>query len=186
MKAKPAASGALVTSLKSGWFGIWLNLGLAVFTLITAALCVFLLKGETEPASGPASGNSVILEIRDTGSGIIYGKWPLEENGEFAVEFIHSVHQSPVRETFKVTGKEIQPVSARFYSFGAGMQADVEEGQIMSRDGDALVITGFNRAFTELNYILGTVSDHLLFINGEIISLRNLCGKNAHITLRIR
>jgi hypothetical protein len=114
----------------------------------------------------------------------VYERLAVERGGEFAIEFIHSVNQSPVRETFRLEGRAIQPVSVRFYSFGAGMQADLEEGQIMERDGDALVITGFSRAFAELNYIVGTVSDHLLMIGGETISLRELCGRNAHITLR--
>jgi len=127
---------------------------------------------------------AVILEICDSDTGKVYQRCPVDKDGEFAIEFIHSVNQSPVRETFKITGKKIRPVSVRFYSFGAGMQADLEEGQVMSRDGDAVVITGFNRAYTELNYIVGTVSDHLLLVNGETVSLSGLCGKNAHITLR--
>ena len=124
------------------------------------------------------------MEIRDSESGRVYKRLAADKSGEFAVEFIHSVNQSPVRETFKLEGRAIRPVSVRFYAFGAGMQADLEEGQTMERDGDAMVITGFDRAFNELNYIVGTVSDHLLMIGGEIISLRELCGKNAHITLR--
>jgi hypothetical protein len=78
------------------------------------------------------------------------------------------------------------PVKSRFYSFGAGMQTELEEGQQISRDGDAYVITGFNQTFTELNYIIGTVSDHLILIDEERISLRDLCGMNTHVTLRIR
>jgi len=131
-----------------------------------------------------AAAGGGILEIRDSESGRVYERLAVDKSGEFAVEFIHSVNQSPVRETFKLEGRTIRPVSVRFYSFGAGMQADLEEGQTMERDGDAMVITGFDRAFTELNYIVGTVSDHLLMIGGETISLRELCGKNAHITLR--
>ena len=163
------------------WYGIVLNLMLAVLAISGAAFYSVNYK------------NSRTLEIRDTGSGRIYGKWVLEADGEFAVEFIHSVHQSPVRETFRVEdrmirgrGFRIRPVSAHFFSFGAGMQSDLEEGQTMSRDGDALVIAGFNTSFEELIYIVGTVSDHLLYVNGETVSLRDLCGRNAHITLRIK
>ena len=130
------------------------------------------------------------MEVRDTVSGKVYGSWPLN-GGEFSVEFVHSVNQSPVRETFCAAGKEIGLNSVRFFSFGAGMQSDLEEGQTMSRDGDALVISGINRSFTELNYIVGTESDHRLFIDGETVSLTGLAsaksrGKNAHITLRIQ
>ena len=147
---------------------------------MAAVFCFFLLKGKTEPLVG----NSAVLEIVDTASGKVYGRWPVD--GEFAIEFIHSVNQSPVRETFKAEGKIIRPLSVRFYSFGAGMQSDLEEGQTMSRDGDALVIAGFTGSFTELNYIVGTVSDHLLLAGGETISLRDLCGRNAHVTLRMK
>ena len=88
-----------------------------------------------------------------------------------------------MRETFRVENKVIQPLAVRFYSFGAGMSGDLEEGQKLSRDGDAMIISGFNTSFKELNYIVGTVSDHVLFINGETVSMRELCGKNAHITI---
>jgi hypothetical protein len=32
---------------------------------------------------------------------------------------------------------------------------------------------------------VGTVSDHLLTIGGETVSLRDLCGRNAHIVVKI-
>ena len=138
------------------------------------------------------TGKDMSLEIRDAHSGRVYGKWPLngEEDSagkrEFSIEFVHSVNQSPVRETFLVEGRKIRPLSVRFSSFGAGMQSDLEEGQVLSRDGDALVITGFNMSFNELNYIVGTVSDHLLLIDNKTISLRELCGRNAQITIRVK
>jgi hypothetical protein len=125
-----------------------------------------------------------VLEIRDAASARVYGRWPLGESGEFSIEFVHSVHQSPVRETFRVEGSSVLPLAARFYSFGAGMQSDLEEGQTMSRDGDAMLVRGFNASFRELNYIVGTVSDHLLIIGDEAVSLRELCGRNASITIR--
>jgi hypothetical protein len=98
------------------------------------------------------------------------------------------VNNSPVRETFAVRGDGlIVPVEARFYSFGAGMPSAPEGSARLSRDGDALVLSGFVEAETgrrELNYIVGTVSDHLLYINNETVSLRNLCGRNAHIRIQ--
>jgi hypothetical protein len=152
-------------------------LNLIPAALVLCAVGIFLFMAAERPRR---------LEIRDAASGRVYGRWPLEDGGEFAVEFVHSVNQTPVRETFKAGGREILLTAVRFSSFGAGMQSDLEEGQIMSRDGDALVITGYDRSFRGLNYIVGTVSDHLLFINGEIISLRDLCGRNAHIKIQIR
>jgi len=130
--------------------------------------------------------NNQVLEIRGSGSGRIYGRWFLEEGSGFAIEFIHSVNQSPVREFFTVEENMIRLQKVRFYTLGAGISDDLEEGQELIREGDALVITGFNRYFSELNFIIGTVSDHLLFINDEVYSLQELCGKNAQITISLR
>jgi hypothetical protein len=131
-----------------------------------------------------------VLEIRDAGAGRVYGRWPLEENGEFAIEFIHSVNQSPVREFFGAENGNIRLKAVRFSSFGAGMQSDLEGDLSMSRDGEAMVLSGYKTSFKELNYIVGTVSDHLLFISNETgsetVSLRELCGKNAHINIRLK
>lgn len=126
-----------------------------------------------------------VLEIRST-SGRLYRRWPLEESGEFAIEFIHSVNQSPVRETFRLEDGRFALDSVRFYSFGAGIQSDVGKGQKLSRDGDAMILSGFDISIKELNLIVGTVSDHLLFIGNEIVSLRELCGQNTRITIRYR
>ena len=173
---------------KDAWFSIKLFLFLAVFAVMGSALCIFLLKINTIPGAADAP----VLEILNTDSGKIYSRRPMNNGDEFAIEFIHSVHNSPVREIFKIERGssaetwEIRPTSVRFFSYGAGMQTELEDGQEMLRDGDALVISGFNRAFTELNYIVGTISDHLLLVSGQTISLRNLCGKNAHVTIRIR
>ena len=155
------------------WYGIVCNMILAALVISGAVFFTTHIRGK-----------NYFLEIRDAGSGKLCGKWPLEAADEFSVEFIHSVHQSPVRESFTIENNMIRPVSVRFSSFGAGMQSDLEEGQVLSRDGDALLITGYSSSFEELNYIVGTVSDHVLFINGEKISLQKLCGKNAHITVR--
>jgi len=160
--------------------------GLFLITIpVIAAVALFFVSCQSHKTrhTGP------VLEIRDAGSGKIYGRWPLEENEEFAIEFIHSVNQSPVREFFRAEDGMIRQLAVRFFSFGAGMQSDLEGGLTFSRDGDAMVLSGYKTSFKELNYIVGTVSDHLLFIydktNIETVSLRDLCGRNAHITIRI-
>jgi len=156
-----------------------------LFVLITIPVIIAVALFSVSCQSYHAQ-NGVILEIRNADSGKVYGRWPLEENGEFSIEFIHSVNQSPVREFFGAEDGMIRVKAVRFFSFGAGMQSDLEGGLTFSRDGDAMVLSGYKTTLKELNYIVGTVSDHLLFINGETISLRQLCGRNAHINIRIK
>jgi hypothetical protein len=150
----------------------------AALVISGAVFLLFLVKGVFGASAGP------VLEIKDADSGKVYGRWSLDESGEFAVEFVHSVNQSPVREIFKVEGAAIRTMAVRFFTFGAGMQVDLDGGKVMTRDGDAMVISGFDSSSGELNYIVGTVSDHLLYISGETVSLRDLCGRNAHIKIR--
>ena len=156
------------------------NLVLAII-FIAAITCISLLTENVLTRKNRVKA----IEIINTDTGRAYSRLPIEDGGEFAIEFIHSVNNSPVTETFKVEGKLIKPASVRFFSFGAGMLTELEEGMSMTRDGGAMIITGFTRAYSELNYIVGTVSDHVLFLNGQTVSLRELCGKNAHITIKV-
>jgi hypothetical protein len=184
------------------------NCLLRVFLLagtIPALLLLFLLSCAGSPAS---AGGIRFLAVRDAKTSRLYGKWPLEEtrpqdaggaeaarksDPRFSVEFVHSVNNSPVTETFAVNRDGgITVLEARFYSFGAGMPSGPEDAgdsaSGLRRDGDALVLSGFagkNAERRELNYIVGTVSDHLLYINGETVSLRTLCGRNAHIKIQV-
>ena len=150
-----------------------------LFAALVIAGAVFCIIGFN-------AGKIPALEIRNSESGRVYLRKPLIDDGKFSIEFIHSVNQSPVRETFRAENGMISIVSVRFASFGAGMRSDLEEGQTLIRDGEFLVITGFKTSYKALNYIVGTVSDHILYINDEIISLRELCGRNAHIKIRIK
>ena len=148
---------------------------IVVAVLVITGAALYFIQSKTE--------HYRLLIIRDSDSGKVYGKWRLNADGEFSIEFVHSVHQSPVRETFRAENGMISPVRVRFISFGAGMQSDLEEGQSIIRDGEFLVITGYKASYKKLNYIVGTVSDHILFINDENIILRELCGRNAHISI---
>ena len=174
MKEKPCFN-----SLRLPFLFLLLHVILAALGIFGAVFYVVYIRD-----GGRQSSRALV--IRDSASGRTYGRWSLEEGGEFAIEFIHSVNQSPVKETFVIEERMIRLQELRFFSFGAGMPSDLGEGQELSRDGDAMIITGFNTSFRELNYIVGTVSDHLFFINGEIYSLRDLCGVNANISISLR
>ena len=156
------------------WHGLALN----------AVLAAILIIG-----IGAARLQGTRLRILDAYSGRRYGQWSVKDGDTFAIEFIHSVHNSPVRETFIVAGPEIRPVESRFSAAGAGMDSDTAAGREITRDGEFFIITGFTESHEALHYIVGTVSDHVLYIYNrqnkkhETISLRDLCGKNAHITI---
>jgi len=126
------------------------------------------------------------LTLRDADTGKIWIRLPVRDRSEFSIEFVHSVNQTPVRDAYVISGREIQPVATYFYNFGAGMQTDLEEGQSLNHHPDgSMSITGFQQSFKQLNYIVGTVSDHVLTIDGKQVSLRELCGSNAAVTFAV-
>ena len=126
----------------------------------------------------------LVMYVDDTNERYITQK--ADEGLMFSVEFIHSVNQTPVKDTFIIENKQIRAYSTTYRSFGAGVQTSLDEGQTMTYDDDGnMVITGFDITYDPLRYIVGTVSDHILTINGNEISLRDLCGRNAKVVFQI-
>ena len=128
------------------------------------------------------STSYLVLYVEDTNTRYITQK--AEEGLMFSVEFIHSVNQTPLKDTYIIENEQIRAYSTTYRSFGAGVQTALEEGQTMTYDDEGnMVITGFDITYDPLRYIVGTVSDHTLSIGGEEISLRNLCGRNAKVRI---
>lgn len=127
------------------------------------------------------------LAVYDRETGKTYRTFEVSEGSEFSVEFIHSVNKSPVIDVFVIRDGKIVADRTIYSAFGAGVQTEIEEGQTLEYDENGnMVVSGFNIVFPEVKYIVGTVSDHILRIEGESISLTELCGKNAHIAFKLR
>ncbi len=117
----------------------------------------------------------------------VFMEFPISEGDEFSVEFIHSVNQSPVKDVFVIRDEKIFVDRTVYSAFGAGVQTEIEEGQTLTYDEDGnMIVSGFNIEFPQIKYIVGTVSDHILEIDSKVISLRDTCGRNAHIYFELR
>ena len=130
------------------------------------------------------STSYLVMYVDDTNTRYLTQK--AEEGLMFSVEFIHSVNQTPLKDTYIIENEQIRAYSTTYRSFGAGVQTALEEGQTMTYDDEGnMVITGFDITYDPLRYIVGTVSDHILTIDGKEISLRDLCGRNARVVFEI-
>ncbi len=126
------------------------------------------------------------LVLYDSDSGVRYITEKAEDGMVFSVEFVHSVNQTPVKDTYIIENGEICAYSTTYRSFGAGVQTALEGNQKMTYDDEGnMVITGFDITYDPLRYIVGTVSDHILTFKGEEISLRSMCGRNAKVVFEI-
>ena len=147
---------------------------------VTAVIFLILVAVYTIP-------HPVRLELSDSETGKIYRTFSVKEGIEFSVSFLHSVNKSPVTDVFVIRDGKIYVDRTVYSAFGAGVQSTLEAGQKLSYDDDGnMIVSGFDTVFPEVKYIVGTVYDHVLEINGETISLTELCGRNAHVRFRLR
>lgn len=150
-------------------------LAAAVLMLIITAAAVFIILLNTD---------YLVLYNADTGERYLAEK--AEQGFEFSVEFIHSVNKTPVKDTYRVENGKIRAYSTTYRSFGAGVQTQLEDGQIMNVDDNGnMIITGYNITYDPLRYIVSAAYDHVLFINDKEISLRETCGENTRIVFEV-
>ncbi len=98
------------------------------------------------------------------------------------MEFIHSVNRSPVIDVYELRPDGVYVVETIYYGFGAGVQTELLPGQTLAYGQDgAMIVSGFEQKIPRLSYIVGTVSDHVLTIGEQRVSLRALCGKNSTV-----
>ena len=127
----------------------------------------------------------LVLTNGDTGE--LLAEFPVRSGDNFSISFVHSVNKSSVTDVYEVRGNAIFVVSTIYYSFGAGVQTEIQEGQTLEYGEDgSMIVSGFNKRMDNLSYIVGTVSDHILEINGRSVGLRELCGKNTCVRFSIR
>lgn len=127
------------------------------------------------------------LVLYDSETGKVYKEFPVENGSEFSVEFIHSVNKKPLIDVYVIKDGQIYVDKTVYAAFGAGVQSELEDGQKLEYDKKGnIVVSGFDTPFPKVTYVVGTVSDHVLRIEGESISLTELCGKNAHVTFELK
>ena len=147
----------------------------AILVVAAAAiLAVFLLR---EPK----------LVLSNDESGKVYARLPLKDGDSFSVTFRHSVNKSDVTEIYQRRGKEIWLTGCIYYGFGAGVAEVLEPGWTLENgENGEMIIGNIEQKMYDLTYIVGTVYDHILDINGEKIILNELCGKNAKVCFSIK
>lgn len=127
------------------------------------------------------------LVLTDEDTGEVYLEIPVENGDRFSITYTHSVHNTPVTETYEIRGEDIYVVEAKFYTFGAGMQTEYPPEVTYSyADDGAIVLTGYDTLCKDLVYCVSKYYDHTLEYQGEVWSLGETCGKGTLVRFRIR
>ena len=127
----------------------------------------------------------LVLSEQDTGR--VFARIPLKDGDSFSVTFRHSVNKSDVTEIYQRRGNEIWLTGCVYYGFGAGVAEVLEPGWTLENgENGEMIIGNIEQKMYDLTYIVGTVYDHILDINGEKIILNELCGRNAKVCFSIK
>ena len=122
------------------------------------------------------------LTVRDRDTGALIASYPMEEGGRFSIGFKHSINLSPVIDIYEIEDGDIYVEETVYYHFGAGVQTQLNEGETLTYGEDGSMIVGnIHQQRNNVAYIVGTLYDHTLTVNGQQVSLTQLCGKNAKI-----
>ena len=125
---------------------------------------------------------STPLVLSDSQSGQVYATYPVENGDTYAVEFVHSVNKSPVRDVFEIRDGEIWNTQCIYYGFGAGVEEELAEGEVLTfGENGEMIISNIEKKMDNLVIVVGTISDHTLYIGEETISLRDLCGRSSKV-----
>lgn len=150
---------------------------IAAAILVVAAAVALLIPLLREPG----------LVLSDQNTGRVFARIPLKDGDSFSVTFRHSVNKSDVTEIYQRRGKEIWLTGCVYYGFGAGVAEELDPGWTLETgDHGEMILGNIETKMADLTYIVGTVYDHILEINGEKIILNELCGKNAKVHFSIK
>ena len=151
-------------------------MALTAAILVIAAVSAFLFFRLRPPA----------LTLSEKESGRVLARIPLEDGGQFSVTFRHSVNKSDVTEIYERRGREIWLTGCVYYDFGAGVAEVLEPSWTLETgENGEMILANIEMRMDDLTYIVGTVYDHILSVNGDTIILNERFGRNTKIHFSI-
>ncbi|CAM5796345.1 MULTISPECIES: DUF1850 domain-containing protein [Brevibacillus] len=126
------------------------------------------------------------LVIRDTETNRPIWSGRIEENGTFSIRWTHSIHRTPVVETYLIRDGHILLSEMSFQDYGIGMESELAPGEkLISQDGQFRVVN-MNRAFPALHLFIGQVrANHTLLFAGREIPLASVDRPGAAVTIQV-
>lgn len=101
---------------------------------------------------------------------------------KFQLSFIHSVHHTPVYETYEITqDNKLVLKETKFYSLGVGMPYSDEGGTLINNDGE--FILQFSRQFDNLYLRVSPIPQHAIEISNQKYSLLEFAAPEERINI---
>lgn len=108
---------------------------------------------------------------------------PLPE-GTFTLQYLHSVHKTPVYEMYSVNDRgQLILTETRFSSLGVGMPYTPEEGTFSNEDGE-FRITGLSRKYNQLPLRISSIPNHTVIIRRQAYPLLDFTKPDGLVIIR--
>jgi hypothetical protein len=108
----------------------------------------------------------------------------LGKDREFNLRFIHSVHLTPVKETFTVfPSGSIQLTTVQYETYGVGMPFLPSEGSF-SWEGNSYVLRGLDRRFDQIDLRVGLEAKQVLLVDFREYPLYEWGGETGLIRIK--
>lgn len=126
------------------------------------------------------------LVIRDTDTNRLIWSGQIQEHGTFSIRWTHSIHRTPVEETYLIRNGHILLSEITFQDYGIGMESELAPGEkLITQDGQFRIVN-MNRVFPALHLFIGQVrANHTLLYAGAEIPLSRIDRPGAAITIQV-
>ncbi len=149
------------------------------------------------------------LVLRNADTGQVYASYPVQPGDRFAIGFRHSVNKYPLTDVFEISEDyHIYAQETYYYSYGAGVQTELNEGETFRIEEDgAMVVGNINNMVDGFRVNLNVITDHTLMLGDispvytqvkehigiftdeteiqvgdvRVISMNNLCGEKLGV-----
>lgn len=112
----------------------------------------------------------------------------METNERFAIQFIHSIHKTPVYEEYFIDDQQnIVLDQVTYESYGVGNPSTLEPGQTYEHVNGKYIIGHMNRKLPYFDQAIGQViANHQLKIKGKWIPLASLNPPGSWVRIQAR
>jgi hypothetical protein len=130
--------------------------------------------------------SAVIIE--DGESGRLLALFKDEPEQDFSVKYIHSIHKTPVLETYHTNkmGAIVQ-TEIQFEEFGVGMPSGTSGNEIFTQKDGTYILSNMNRVFPSLDIRIGQIiANHQFIIDGDEYPFSDFAKKGSWVRVKTK
>ncbi|WP_167577998.1 DUF1850 domain-containing protein [Ammoniphilus sp. YIM 78166] len=147
------------------------------FTILFPLLILFL-----------AWPTQLALTITDGKSGQQRFAVPMELEDSFGIEFVHSIHKTPVIEEYYIDEQlDIVLDQVIYESYGVGMPSTIEPGQTYKQENGKYIISNIQRRLKFIDLAIGQmVANHQLKIHNRKVPFSQINPPGSWVRIQVK